>query len=230
MRIEPEIDGIDIVLVGDFNPTVFTLAWFALHEFLPKPAADGAKVDTIHPQLTAFSFDWLRLPVGTDHFIAGSVQAPYIRVRDFIGRVFTERPGQSSLRALGINRGVHFRVRDRADMDRIGRTLAPVKPWGSWGRGLEPDGGHGGMASLTMSQVKIEGRPSDDRINVKVEPSNPIIGQGRAGIYVHVNDHYTTSDTGPGAGERLLTIVKSGFDGSLAQSDEIVDHVMSLAE
>ena len=230
MRIEPEIDAIDIVLVGNFDPIVFTPAWFALHEFLPKHAADGAKVETIHPQLTAFSFDWLRLQVGTDHFIAETVQAPYIRVRDFVGRVFTERPGQSSLRALGINRGVHFRVRDRTDMDRIGRTLAPVEPWGSWGRGLEPAGEHGGMASLTMSQVKIEGRPSDDRINVKVEPSNPIIGQGRAGIYVHVNDHYTTSDTGPGATERLLTIVKSGFDGSLAQSDEIVDHVMSLAE
>lgn len=229
MRIEPEINGVEIVLVGEFNPAVFTPAWFALHEFLPERAADGAEVEIIHPQLTDFSFDWLGLRVTTDRFVVGSVLAPHVRVHDFVRRVFTERPGHSSLRAFGINRGVHFPVRDRAQMDRIGRILAPVEPWGDWGRDLEPDGKHGGMTSLTMSQVIIEGRPSDDRINVKVEPSYLIIGQNRAGIHVHVNDHYTTDDMDPGAAGSLMKIIESNFDRSLTRSEAIVDHVMSLA-
>lgn len=227
MRIEPEIDGIAIVSVGEFDPAVFTPAWFVLRGFLPE---HGAEVEIIHPQVTAFSFDWLRLQVSTDRFSVGSVLAPRIRVRDFAERIFTECLGHSSLRAFGINRDVHFPVRDRAEMDRIGRTLAPVKPWGAWGRNLEPDGEHGGMTSLTMSQVDIEGRPSDDRINVKVEPSYPIIDQGRTGIYVHVNDHYTTGGTDPGSGECLMEIFEGSFDISVARSDDIADHVMSLAE
>ena len=34
MRIEPEISGVQVVLVGDFNPAIFTPAWFALYRLL----------------------------------------------------------------------------------------------------------------------------------------------------------------------------------------------------
>ena len=36
MRIEPEISGVSVVLLGDFNPAIFTPAWFALHGLLPE--------------------------------------------------------------------------------------------------------------------------------------------------------------------------------------------------
>ncbi len=230
LRIEPEIDDTTVVLVGDFNPAVFTPAWFVLHDLLPESAADGAKVEVVHPRTTVFSFDWLRLQVTVERFIAGTAQAPRIRVRDFVARAFTERPNHTPLRAFGINREVHFPVRDRAEMDRIGRTLAPVEPWGAWGRDLEPDGEHGGMTSLRMSQVKIEGRPPEDQINVTVEPSIPIVGQGRCGVYVHVNDHYTTGNSGSEAGEHLMKRLESDFEVSLERGNGIVDHVMSLAK
>ena len=43
MRIEPEISGVQIVLVGDFNPAIFTPAWFALYRLLPESVASSAK-------------------------------------------------------------------------------------------------------------------------------------------------------------------------------------------
>ncbi len=230
LRIEPEIGGASVVLAGDFNPAIFTPAWFALHGLLPESAADGAEVKIVHPQVAAFAFDWFDVEVTTDRFLAQNAQAPYVRVRDLVVRVFKELLPHTPLRAFAINRDVHFPVRDRAEMDRIGRTLAPVKPWGVWGRDLEPDGKHGGMTSLRMSQVKIAGRPPEDRINVIVEPSNPIADQGRCGVYVHVNDHYTTGNTGSGAGEHLMKRLESDFEMSLERGDGIVDHVMSLAK
>ena len=30
MRIEPAISGVEVVLLGDFNPAIFTPAWFAI--------------------------------------------------------------------------------------------------------------------------------------------------------------------------------------------------------
>lgn len=230
LRIEPEVGSVSVVLAGDFNPAIFTPAWFARHGLLPESAADGAEVKIVHPQVAAFAFDWFNVEVTTDRFLARNAQAPYVRVCDLVVRVFKELLPHTPLRALGIHREVHFPVRGRAEMDRIGRTLAPVEPWGVWGRDLEPDGEHGGMTSLRMSQVKIEGRPPEDRIAVTVEPSNPIIGQGRAGVYVHVHDHYTIGDTGSGASGRLMEILGNDFQTFLERGDGIVDHVMSLAK
>ena len=178
VRIEPEISGVAVVLLGDFNPAIFTPAWFAMHGLLPKAAADSADLQVAHRQVTAFSTDWLRLQVTSDRFAADTAQAPHIRVRDLVMRVFKEHLTHTPTRVMGINRTVHFRVGSLAERDRIGRALAPVEPWGRWGVELGLDGEHGGMTSLIMSQIRPEGRPPGGRINVKVEPSSRI-GDGR---------------------------------------------------
>ena len=133
MRIEPEISGVDIIVLGAFNPALFTPAWFVLHGLLPEGAADSAEVEIIHPLVTEFTFDWLQLKVTAEHFSAETSQAPHVRVRDLVVRVFREYLPHTPLKGFEINRRVHFRVRNPAERDRIGRTLAPVEPWGRWG-------------------------------------------------------------------------------------------------
>lgn len=229
MRVEPEVAGVAIVLRGDFSPAIFTPAWFALHDLLPESAADDAEGQVVHPQVTTFAFDWLRLDVTTDHLSVKTSQAPYVRLRDLVLRVFREHLRHTILNAFGINRYVHFPVPSFADGDRIGRILAPVKPWGACGADLGLDDVQGGMKSLTMSRNDPKGRPPGDQINIRVEPSNHI-GQGRYGVYVDVNDHYATDDTAPGAGERLMMRLEESFEASLKRSDGVIDHIMSLAE
>ena len=228
MRIEPEISGVSVVLLGEFNPAIFTPAWFAMHGLLPESAAESAMLEVAHQRVTAFSTDWLRLEVTHNRFSINTLQAPYIRLRDLVARVFKEHLYHTPLNAFGINRDVHFQVSSLTVRDRMGRTLAPVEPWGTWRHALGLDGESGGMTSLTMSQNDPEGRPKGGRINVKVEPSNRI-GQGRLGVYVQVNDHYAINDTGPGTGERLMKLFEDNFDTSLSRGDDIVDHIMSLA-
>ena len=228
MRIEPEISGVSIVLLGEFNPAIFTPAWFAMHGLLPESAAESAILEVAHQRVTAFSTDWLRLEVTHNRFSINTLQAPYIRLRDLVARVFKEHLYHTPLNAFGINRDVHFQVSSLTVRDRMGRTLAPVEPWGTWSHALGLDGESGGMTSLTMSQIDPEGRPKGGRINVKVEPSSRI-GQGRLGVYVQVNDHYAINDTGPGTGERLMKLFEDNFDTSLSRGDDIVDHIMSLA-
>ena len=224
MRIEPELSEVDVIVLGTFSPALFTPAWFVLHGLLPEGAADSAEVEIIHPLVTEFTFDWLHLKVTAEHFSAETSQAPHVRVRDLVVRVFKERLPHTPWKAFGINRRVHFRVRNPAEQDRIGRTLAPVEPWGRWRRALGPDGEHGGMTSLTMSQIDPPGRASGGRINVTVEPSIRI-GDPRSGVYVGVNDHYPIDEASPTTG-----ILEENFDASLERSDDIIDHVMSLAK
>ena len=229
MRIEPEIDGVSIVLVGNFNPAIFTPSWFALYDLLPKSVADSAELEIAHPEITLFRADWLTLEVSKDKFKAETLLAPHIRVRDLVVRVLKEYLYHAPLRAFGINRNVHFRVPDFGARDRIGRTLAPVKPWGTWGQHLGTSGHQGGMTSLTMRQATVEGRPADDQINVTVEPSNRIVDA--PGVYVAVNDHYTAGEAdGHESGRRLMEILEQNFDSSVATGEKIIDHIMSLSE
>ena len=227
MRTEPEIDGVSVIFVGNFNPAIFTPAWFALHGLLPENVADSADLAVAHQQGTMFSADWLRLEVTPDQFLVETVQAPHIRVHDLVVRVFKEHLHHTPLTAFGINRNVHFQVESLAVRDQLGRTLAPVEPWGDWGRELGLDGEHGGMTSLTMSQIDPEGRPVGGRINVKVEPSIRV-GKGRMGIYVAVNDHYAIDNSIPGTAGRLMDLFETNFAASLRRSEQIIDHIMSL--
>jgi hypothetical protein len=229
MRIEPEISGVNIILVGKFNPAIFTPAWFTLHGLLPKGTEEGAQLQVAHQQLTVFSIDWLRLEVTPDRFRAETSQAPHVRLLDLILRVFKETLPETPLMAFGINRDVHFQVQGLTARDRIGRTLAPVEPWGPWKDALGLDGIQGGMTSLTMSQIDPDGRPKGGNINVKVEPSNRI-GPGGTGVYVGVNDHYVSGEATPESATRLVGLLEENFEASLRRSDGLVDHIMSLAE
>ena len=83
------------------------------------------------------------------------------------------------------------------------------------------------MTSLTMSQLRPEGRPAGGEINIKVEPSKRL--SPGLGVFVAVNDHYALEDPGPGTAERLVAMLLSRFDESLSRSDRIIDHLMSLA-
>ena len=63
MRVDPEISGVSVVLLGNFNPAIFTPAWFALHDLLPRQATDNAELQVAHPGLTLFSTEWLYLKI-----------------------------------------------------------------------------------------------------------------------------------------------------------------------
>lgn len=224
---EPEIAGVNIVLMGHFNPAIFTPAWFGLTGLLPKRAAEKAALGVAHAQRTEFEAEWLDFQVTTSHLLASTSQAPYGRLSDLVVSLFRDTLPHTPLLALGINRYVHFRVRNLAERDRIGRTLAPVDCWGDWSRDLGDDGHRGGMTSLTMSQVAPARRPNTDQINARVERSN-VIEDKETGVFVQVNDHYGAEDE-RSAGPYLTGILKDGFEASLRHSDSIIGQVMSLA-
>ena len=229
MRIEPDISGVNIVFLGTFNPAIFTPAWFALHELLPGGVAESAKLQIASQGITIFTADWLSLQVETEMFSAATSQAPHVRVCDLVVRVFKEHLYHTPLKAFGINREIHFQVKNFVERDRIGRTLAPVTSWGAWSKELGTDGKNGGMTSLTMTQINPEGRPAGGRINVKVEPSQRV-GGGQKGVFVNVNDHYVTNKTGSEMAEELMRLLEDNYDTSVRRSDEIIDHIMSLAK
>ena len=228
MRIEPEIAGVSLVMLGHFNPAIFAPAWFGWHGLLPEGMVNHADTKIAHAQIAQFSADWLDMQVVPERFQISTTQSPVVRLRDLAVRVFREHLPHTPLKAMGINREVHFSVASSGARDRLGRLLAPVAPWGIWGKKLELDGEHGGMTSLTMTQVNPEGRPPGGRVNVTVEPSKRI-GNSRRGVYVRINDHYAIENLdNQMATHEIVRLLEENFDESLRRADQIIDHIMSL--
>jgi hypothetical protein len=59
MHIEPELSELLIVLVGNFNPTIFQPSWLVRHGLITDGAAQSADISVIHPDITAFSIESL---------------------------------------------------------------------------------------------------------------------------------------------------------------------------
>lgn len=82
MRIAPELTGVSLVLLGNFNPSIFTPAWFGWHEMLPKKTVDVAELQISQSQVSAFRADWLEFNAVTERFSISTTQPPFVRLRD----------------------------------------------------------------------------------------------------------------------------------------------------
>jgi len=67
-------------------------------------------------------------------------------------------------------------------------------------------------------------------IQATIEPSQ-LVGGGRAGIFIAINDHYQLAnpDTARDA-SAMVSFVTQQFDNSMRRSEEIIDQIMELAQ
>lgn len=231
MRIQPEHNSVGIVVVGSLNAAIFHPAWFVANNLLSKDDLESAEVELVHRELAVFKVgDWLRIRVEPNRFIAETSDPPFVRLSDLVVRTFGEALPHTPISQVGINRRAHFSVGDEETRNRIGQMLAPQEVWGEWAGSIagKNPGKHGGMISITMSQVDLDDREAGC-IRAKVEPS-PLI-KSRAGIFVDVNDHYEISDKSSLDGATRITgILERQFDVSMQRSEWIIDQIMALKE
>ena len=204
-----EIEGMDIVLVGDFNPSIFQPAWFTSQELIRKEEDEAAKIEIIHPEIVQFSLDWLHLQVTRNKFSATTSQNPYYNIlKDLVSSTFnilTHTP----ISKMGINKNMHFQMASEDDWHALGHRLTPKEIWNQI---LEKPG---------MRSLSIQGKRTDDfngYILVRVEPSRKI----HPGVFIHVNDHYEIKDPESVLGcSEIMNILSSSWESSISQSDKI---------
>lgn len=231
MRIEPENNVVNIVLVGSFNATIFHPTWFVANNLLRKDDIENEKVDVVHKIISKFTVsNWLRIQVEPARFIAETSEPPFIRLHDLIVRTFREVLIHTPIFQLGINRTVHFSVGDEETRNKIGKILAPQEAWGEWAKDIAgtKENAHGGMISLSMMQAKPDDRKTG-QIVAQVAPSQLI--KNNSGIFVSVNDHYEIPKDDSLAGAiPIIDILEKQFESSIRRSEWIIDQVMALKE
>lgn len=230
MRIEPELGGCTIVLLGAFAPLTFSPPWLAMNGIITTEQADEAQVTVLHPELCVFRVGKYSITVENNRFAVDTNEAPWIDLCDLVSKIFLELLPYTPVNQLGINRLLHFSVGSEANRNRIGNLLAPLQPWGDWGKEIAslPPTARGGVTNLTMLQ-KVETEDYRGHFQITIQPSGRL--KGNVGIYAQTNDHY---DVGPltetGGCTKIMSLLVRNFETSLRRSEQVVDQVMSLAD
>lgn len=228
MRYEPQIHGASIVVVGTFNPTIFSPAWLAMNGVVTQQEMAAAEIAVIHADLSQFSINPISVHVTQDRFQAECTQEPFARLLDFVQSIFTILR-HTPVSQVGINYQIHFLTPNVEQRTALGRALAPLEPWGDWGREIGaarlPEQ-VGGLADLVIQQNSPGGRNGYRR--VQIEPSRRV--DLATGVFMAVNDHYNLSKPlDPISANELVDLLGRQFDASIAWSKAMVGSMMDLA-
>ena len=232
MMIEPEKSSVAIVLIGAFNPTIFTPEWFRRVGFINEEEFNSSHIEVTHRDVSIFKLDWVDINVQQNQFVATTTASPYVRLSDLVVRTFKEFLSQTPLSMLGINRIVEFSVGNEEVRNRIGHVLAPPAAWGDWHESIasKNKSGRGGMRQLRMQENTDENRDFGYLL-ADVQPSATI----GTNIIMSMNDHYQFNQEKTGKGEEknlkgnpLINVLESNFENSLNKSEWVIDQVMRL--
>ncbi len=226
MLIQPEISSCSIVLVGQFNPAIFHPAWLQGKGIEPDTSEVNGDLLS-HRELTSFTIDTRSYFIRTDRFQLETLTAPWISICDITAKIFGEYLHHTPITEFGINRTVHFKLPNASSRVQLGRTIAPIEPWGDFGQEMKAGDNRpvGGLKSLTMkhSAVQFDGYSSET--NVIIEPSSKIIGD--TGVYMHVNAHHALNDLPKSHGSKeAMALLAKRFDSAVEKANTIFDTIM----
>jgi hypothetical protein len=207
--------GVNIQVLGHWNPVILTPRWFADGDLLPREEADAAKVELIHTEIAQFETDWFSLSVTKDRLIAGTTRTSHAEaLRDLVAGTL-DLLSHTPLMALGINHDYTVNFRNRRDFDDFGWRLVPPASWGM----LERPG---------MATLQVQGERPDDQpgyIRVKVEP----VLDGSHTAIVGSNDHFDFSPNPAGAAVRAAAILRDSWFDASRRAEAVLDGLFNAA-
>lgn len=153
------------VLVGRFNPLIFSPEWLQTHNVIgPQEAAQAREdgIEVMAPNITSIALGSMKLIVEEGRFTLIVSDEPLVRAKDFaVGcfRLLSHTP----VTAMGFNFGATLHGSDQEQWHRFGDLLAPKKPWGEFV--IDENGGRaGGVRSIVMERSLLpQGRPGHIR-------------------------------------------------------------------
>jgi hypothetical protein len=210
----PDIGVSSIVLVGSFNPAIFQPAWFGRQNLLPQAEADDAEKILVHQQISQFETERFIVQVTTDRFSASNKpNTNPVPLRDLVlGAFFILE--HTPLRAMGLNRQMHFSIDSEEAWHALGDKLAPKEAWD------EALAGRSGMLSLSILRQLAE----KEKITVKVEPSIQVKPRG---AYFETNHHFDSSEKD--GSKLLMDTLRERWEQTQSHASKIANYVLDWA-
>jgi len=219
-----------VVLIGQFNPPIFSPAWMNRVGLVPDEALDDAQVAIIHRDIAQFAVGGFSFDIRRGRFSIEVDSEPLVQALDASLAIFGEHVPHIPVSEFGINYTEHFELDEPARRVALGRRLAPIEPWGEYGAELDAlvDDRTSGVVDLVMRLTYDP--PESGGLRVEIEPSE-LIEPLDVGVVMLVNDHRRITDTKEADGARpALTLLSEIFDESLSRSRKIVSDMHDFAK
>ena len=211
----PEAEGLDVVVVGSFNPAIFHPEWFLRQGFIGEEDAKEAKVKVVSSEVSDVQLGGLKLVCIPERLSLGTSNiSQAAKLQDMLIQIFTSL-SHIPVTACGINHWAHYLAGSTEYWHKIGHTLAP--------KGLVWDGllQKSGMQSLTIKSLREGDCPGE--INVSIEPTS----RYSPGIFVRTNYHYPlpADKLHTGASELLLQFLRSEWEPACSLAKRVAEQV-----
>jgi hypothetical protein len=209
MADTPEILISSVVVLGSFNPAIFTPDWLEQNELIGSADAEVARnSDKTQPlvvtrQVAALETEWFLLQVTEEKFTLTSKGPISPTIRDLAAGIFHLVP-HTPVGAVGLNFDAHYKCASPDDYHKVGDTLAPKTIWNA----LYPDQA-AGLIDLTIKiepAVRGEKPESKDYIRFSVQPSQRI----QPGVFVAYNAHH---------------VIEPNLEGTKSPAEKVADHI-----
>lgn len=168
-------EAISIVVLGDFNPSIFQPLWFSANGLMPAEETKSADIAVIHKKVASFSMGKMQVQVDEARLGLTTVESPQgLVLRDLaIGTLSVLE--HTPLKAIGINLDTVFVIDSDEAWHAIGHRLVPKSHW---------------IPIVTqpgMQQVIVDGKREGcvaDKVQIRVQPT------GQRHVMVAINQHY----------------------------------------
>lgn len=210
------LQGMSLVLLGDFNPKIFQPAWFVAQKLIGEKEGDSADIKAITADIVIFTMDWLRVQVSRERFQLSTQQEPYYEMmRDLLVGTFTILE-HTPVHSMGINLDYHYRMPSTNSWHELGHKFAPKEPWAEV---LDKPG----LLNLTMQSIRENRHPG--LVNVSVAPSVKV----NPGVCIVVNDHYEVEVSKSSLGcKRIMSILDDVWSSSVKNSKSISQKILEV--
>ena len=223
-----EIFGGNIVVLGDFNPAVFSPQWLELNKLIgaeDAKAATEAKDLVVSSRATQVVTEAFTLQVTPDQMIVQSTLVLSPIIRDIaVGALMLL--SHTPVRALGMNYMAHFKLASVNDRHHIGDVFAPKDIWYKL---FDPEIYSAGVANL---QIKVEvGKRGEtpqtkDFKNITMQPSSQVPN----GVYFQLNDHRTVGgDESKTSAEAAAITIQTHWQDGWDEAVRVFDGALSAA-
>lgn len=215
------------VLLGRFNPLIFSPEWLATNQMIGPEEALAARetgIEVMAPNITSILLGSMKVIVEEGRFVLNVTDEPLIRAKDLPVSAF-RLLSHTPVYAVGINVSASLHCSDDAKWNRLGDRLAPKDPWGDFVQG-PGDARLGGLRAIVMERTKpASGRSGFVRCTFQISDSAPNEG------VIQVNNHFTLgSQKDPGTGSEAYHLIEELWDEEYSRSQKLITHIKDLAD
>jgi hypothetical protein len=215
-NLVPEIEGMTIVVAGDFNPAIMHPQWFASNGLIRDEDAKNAEIEVVHKRVSNFRTESFGLQVTDDRFsIQTEDPTMFLPLRDLAVGTFSILE-HTPVRAFGLNRYEHIQMSSEADWHALGDYFVPKAAWN--GLFERP-----GTKVVAVSGTR---KGADDAIvELKIQPSSKTPN----GVFLHLHEHYDIPHdaNSPEAMNYLLKTLQGAWESFNDYWHEASTHLLS---